>query len=218
MQLLIEVVTLPGNLRNEMNLTGKKAVSIFQESVLDWHKKEAPHPNPYAPATIEATLFEKNHIDTIQWHIEDEIRRPDIALEEVVALKRRIDKLNQERTDLVEKIDDFVLEIFKESKPKETARLNSESPAWLLDRMSILELKIYHMEEQVNRKEASSEHIQKCQAKLTILSEQREDLIVCLDELFQDYRNGDKRMKVYRQMKMYNDSSLNPSLYKGKSS
>ncbi|TGK87464.1 DUF4254 domain-containing protein [Leptospira noumeaensis] len=197
-------------------LEAKKAVSIFQESVLDWHKKEAPHPNPYPEGSLESTLYQKNHIDTIQWHIEDEIRRPDIALEDVVALKRKIDKLNQDRTDMVEKLDDFVIDMFRSATPKPDARLNSESPAWLLDRMSILELKIYHMEEQVSRKDASAskEHIAKCQTKLDILLDQREDLKKCLDELFSDYAEGTKRVKVYRQMKMYNDQNLNPSLYK----
>lgn len=197
-------------------LEATKAVSIFQESVLDWHKKEAPHPNPYPEGSLESTLYQKNHIDTIQWHIEDEIRRPDIALEDVVALKRKIDKLNQDRTDMVEKLDDFVIEMFRAITPKPNARLNSESPAWLLDRMSILELKIYHMEEQVVRKDASAsqEHIAKCQTKLDVLLDQREDLKKCLDELFLDYSEGTKRVKVYRQMKMYNDQNLNPSLYK----
>ncbi|TGL45137.1 DUF4254 domain-containing protein [Leptospira perdikensis] len=197
-------------------LEATKAVSIFQESVLDWHKNEAPHPNPYPEGSLESTLYQKNHIDTIQWHIEDEIRRPDIALEDVVALKRKIDKLNQDRTDMVEKLDDFAIDMFRSVTPKPGARLNSESPAWLLDRMSILELKIYHMEEQVSRKDASAskEHIAKCQTKLDILLDQREDLKKCLDELFLDYAEGTKRVKVYRQMKMYNDQNLNPSLYK----
>ncbi len=201
-----------------MKLDANKAVSIFQTSVADWHKQEAPHTNPYPDNSLEHTLYHKNHVDTIQWHIEDEIRRPDIALEEVVALKRKIDKLNQDRTDMVEKLDDFVIDLFKEIKPKPGARLNSESPAWLLDRMSILELKIYHMDEQVRRTDAgaSKEHIEKCSAKLNILLEQRSDLKVCLDELLLDYANGDKRVKVYRQMKMYNDINLNPSLYKAK--
>ncbi|BDA78061.1 hypothetical protein LPTSP3_g09910 [Leptospira kobayashii] len=201
-----------------MNLDGNKAVSIFQQSVLDWHKKEAPHPNPYPEHTLENTLYNKNHVDTIQWHIEDEIRRPDIPLEEVVALKRKIDKLNQDRTDMVEKLDDFVILLFKDIVPKPNARLNSESPAWLLDRMSILELKIFHMQEQVDRKDAgaSQEHLEKCRQKLTILLEQRTDLKTCLDELFLDYKNGDRKVKVYRQMKMYNDQNLNPSLYKAK--
>jgi hypothetical protein len=199
-----------------MKLDANKAVSIFQTSVLDWHKKETPHENPYPENSLEHTLYQKNHIDTIQWHIEDEIRRPDIALEDVVALKRKIDKLNQDRTDMVEKLDDFVIDLFKNIHPKPTARLNSESPAWLLDRMSILELKIYHMDEQVKRTDpgASQEHIVKCQTKLNILLEQRQDLKVCLDELLLDYKNGDKKVKVYRQMKMYNDQNLNPSLYK----
>lgn len=198
------------------HLDSNTAVSIFQKSVLDWHKSEAPHPNPYPEGSLEFTLYQKNHIDTIQWHIEDEIRRPDISLEDVVALKRRIDKLNQERTDLVEKLDDFAIEMFKDITPMPNAKLNSESPAWLLDRMSILELKIYHMEEQVGRKDsnATKEHLEKCQNKLNILLEQRSDLKQCLDELFDDYKQGIKKVKVYRQMKMYNDQNLNPSLYK----
>ncbi len=201
-----------------MKLDANKAVTIFQSSVNDWHKNQSPHPNPFPENSLDHTLYQKNHIDTIQWHIEDEIRRPDIALEEVVALKRKIDKLNQERTDMVEKLDDFVIDLFKDIKPKSNARLNSESPAWLLDRMSILELKIFHMEEQVNRKDAGAtqEHKSKCQTKLDILLEQRRDLKVCLDELLLDYKNGDKKVKVYRQMKMYNDQNLNPSLYQSK--
>ncbi|MCZ8344773.1 MAG: DUF4254 domain-containing protein [Leptospira sp.] len=200
------------------HLDSETAVSIFQNSVLDWHKKEAPHENPYPDGTLEHTLYQKNHIDTIQWHIEDEIRRPDIALEEVVSLKRKIDKLNQDRTDLVERLDDFVIDMFKDVVPNKDAKLNSESPAWLLDRMSILELKIYHMEEQVARKDsgATKEHIQKCQNKLDVLLDQRSDLKQCLDELLFDYKQGIKRVKVYRQMKMYNDQNLNPSLYKNK--
>jgi len=195
-------------------LSGQKSISIFQESILDWHKDGKPHTNPYPPNQFSGTLYAKNHIDTIQWHIEDEIRKPDLPLEEVVQLKRKIDKLNQERTDLVEKLDDIILTEFHSIQPSLDARLNSESPAWLLDRMSILELKIFHMQEQVNRLDASQEHISKCQSKLEILLEQRSDLCRCFDELVDDIQKGIKRMKVYRQMKMYNDPSLNPSLYK----
>jgi hypothetical protein len=195
-------------------LQSENIISIFKKSVLDWHKEEKPHPNPFPPGSPDFTLYEKNHIDTIQWHIEDEIRRPDIPLEEIVALKRKIDKLNQDRTDTVEKIDDFFGEILQNTQPKPDARLNSESPAWLIDRMSILELKIYHMEEQVNRSDASPEHRETCQKKLSVLLDQRKDLSLCLDELIADYLQGTKRFKVYRQMKMYNDKNLNPSLYK----
>ncbi|GBF49891.1 hypothetical protein LPTSP4_14110 [Leptospira ryugenii] len=201
-----------------MKLDANKAVSIFQNSVLDWHKAQKPSENPFPENTLEHTLYQKNQIDTIQWHIEDDIRVPNLALEEVVVLKRRIDKLNQERTDMVERLDDFILELFRDIQPKPGARLNSESPAWLLDRMSILELKIFHMQEQVDRTDsaATSQHIETCKKKLSVLLEQRADLKICLDELLEDYAKGDKKMKVYRQMKMYNDQNLNPSLYNAK--
>lgn len=197
-------------------LNSEKAIGIFRESIRDWHREEKPHTNPYPEGSLEHVLYQKNHVDTIQWHIEDEIRRPDIPLEEVVALKRKIDKLNQDRTDTVEMIDDFIGNLLAEKKveAKPTARLNSESPAWLVDRMSILELKIYHMQEQVDRKDADPDHIEKCKTKLAVLLEQRTDLGLCLDELLDDYLKGDKKFKVYRQMKMYNDKNLNPSLYK----
>ncbi|NCN08463.1 MAG: DUF4254 domain-containing protein [Leptospira sp.] len=203
-------------MENKAHLDAKHVVSVFQKSVIDWHKEEKPSNNPYDPQSIDHTLYQKNQVDTIQWHIEDEIRRPDIPLEEVVALKRKIDALNQDRTDTVEKLDDFVGELVKNVTVQPGARLNSESPAWLMDRMSILELKIFHMKEQVERKDASPEHLQNCQNKLNILTEQREDLILCLDELIEDYAKGIRRFKVYRQMKMYNDKNLNPSLYKQK--
>lgn len=203
-------------MENKAHLDAKHVVSVFQKSVIDWHKEEKPSNNPYDPKSIDHTLYQKNQVDTIQWHIEDEIRRPDIPLEEVVALKRKIDALNQDRTDTVEKLDDFVGELVKNVTVQPGARLNSESPAWLMDRMSILELKIFHMKEQVERKDASPEHLENCQNKLNILTEQREDLILCLDELIEDYAKGIRRFKVYRQMKMYNDKNLNPSLYKQK--
>jgi hypothetical protein len=196
-----------------MNIGSSHIVPIFISSIEDWHKLQKPHPNPFEEGTWESLLYQKNHIDTIQWHVEDEIRRPDILDSEVVQFKRQIDRLNQERTDCVEKIDDAILDHTKNYTPSPTARLNSESPAWLIDRMSILELKIYHMQEQVNRKDASSDHISKCQAKLSILLEQRKDLSLCLDELMEEIQKGTKKFKVYRQMKMYNDKNLNPSLY-----
>jgi hypothetical protein len=200
------------------HLSAKKVVSIFIQSVADWHKYEEPSENPFPLNQFEYNLYLKNQIDTIQWHIEDEIRRPDIPLEDIVALKRKIDKLNQDRTDTVEKLDDFVGEILKSSIPLPNARLNSESPAWLMDRMSILELKIFHMQEQVERKDASADHITNCKIKLNILLEQRKDLTQCLDELIDDIAKGIRKFKVYRQMKMYNDNNLNPSLYKTKKS
>ncbi|HRG76405.1 MAG TPA: DUF4254 domain-containing protein, partial [Leptospiraceae bacterium] len=154
-----------------------------------------------------------NHIDTIQWHVEDEIRRADIADSEIAKLKRQIDALNQERTNLVEVLDDYFLNLYKTVTIESGARLNSETPAWLIDRMSILELKIYHMQEQTERKDADESHINQCKAKLAILLEQRKDLSTCLTELLEDLQEGKKFMKVYRQMKMYNDKNLNPALY-----
>lgn len=196
-----------------MKLESAKVVEIFKNSVSDWHKEESPSANPFPPSSLEFLFYQKNQIDTIQWHVEDEIRRPDLPDKDLVQFKRRIDALNQERTDLVEQIDDQISAMFKSVEKKPDARMNSETPAWLIDRMSILELKIYHMKEQTERKDVSPEHIQTCQNKLNVLLEQRADLSKCLDELLDDLAKGDKFYKVYRQMKMYNDKNLNPSLY-----
>jgi hypothetical protein len=149
----------------------------------------------------------------VQWHLEDIIRLPDINPDEGIAIKRRIDRSNQDRTDIVEKIDDYYLEFFKGVTPKPGVRINSETPAWLLDRMSILMLKIYHMNEQTQRKDVSEDHIARCESKLAVLMEQKQDMKNAYDELIEDIGNGDRRFKVYRQMKMYNDASLNPVLY-----
>ncbi|MCZ8216855.1 MAG: DUF4254 domain-containing protein [Cyclobacteriaceae bacterium] len=188
-------------------------------SIEDYHKKDhvdTPILNPYPVNSFEALLYHKNWIDTVQWHLEDIIRLPDINPTEALGIKRRIDKSNQDRTDRVEQIDDFFLEAFKNVTPKAGTRINSETPAWLLDRMSILMLKIYHMQEQTERKDASAEHIAKCQLKLNILMEQKMDMQLAFDELMEDIGNGNRRFKVYRQMKMYNDASLNPMLYQKK--
>jgi len=197
-------------------MDAKQANDIFKESIKNYHKTDDINfqiQNPYSPDTINNLLYLKNWIDTVQWHLEDEIRSPHISSSELVNIKRRIDKSNQDRTDIVEKIDDWLLEEFKNIKPKENARMNSETPAWLLDRMSILQLKIYHFKEQTERKEASEEHILKANKKLEILLDQQKDLIQCFDELIDDFKKGEKFMKVYRQMKMYNDPNLNPILY-----
>ncbi len=196
-----------------MKLDSRIVVEIFIKSVQDWHKEEKSSPNPYPESSIESLFYQKNQIDTIQWHVEDEIRRPDLPDSQLVQFKRKIDALNQERTDLVEQIDDQISAMFKSVPVKSNARMNSETPAWLIDRMSILELKIYHMEEQTRRPDVSPEHIETCRKKLSVLLEQRKDLSVCLDELLDDLSKGDKFYKVYRQMKMYNDKNLNPSLY-----
>lgn len=200
-------------------LNANQCYSAFQKSIDDYHVHDhvdTPIKNPYPEGSFENLLYVKNWIDTVQWHLEDIIRLPDINPVEALQIKRRIDKSNQDRTDRVEQMDDYFLYQFKEVTPKPTAKINSETPAWLLDRMSILLLKIYHMKEQTERKDASAEHIAKCQTKLDVLLVQREDMQMAFDQLMEDIKNGDRKMKVYRQMKMYNDESLNPMLYQKK--
>jgi hypothetical protein len=192
---------------------------VFDKSIHDYHIKDhvdAPILNPYPAQSFEALLYTKNWIDTVQWHLEDIIRKTDIDPAVGILLKRRIDKSNQDRTDIVEKVDDFFLNEFRNALPKPGARMNSETPAWLLDRMSILMLKIYHMREQTQRMDVAGEHIEKCESKLNILLEQKNDMRQAFDELIEDIQLGNRKFKVYRQMKMYNDSSLNPMLYGGK--
>ena len=198
-----------------MNIS-QLCIQVFHQCVKDYHvHNHVDHPiqNPYATGSFEHLLYLKNHIDTVQWHLEDIVRDPNIDPLEGIALKRRIDKSNQERTDLVEKIDDFFLHQFKEVNTQADAPVNTESPAWAIDRLSILELKIWHMQEEVNRQEATEEHRMKCNNKLSVLIEQQIDLSTSIDELLTDIEAGRKKMKVYRQMKMYNDPSLNPVLY-----
>ena len=202
-------------------LNANQCYDAFQRSVDEYHVTDhvdAPVKNPYPAGSFEHLLYVKNWIDTVQWHLEDIIRLPEINPAEALQIKRRIDKSNQDRTDMVEKMDDYFLDQFKSVTPKPTAKINSETPAWLLDRMSILLLKIYHMKEQTERKDASAEHIAKCKAKLDVLMEQRSDMQLAFDQLMEDIRTGDRKMKVYRQMKMYNDASLNPMLYQKSSS
>ena len=197
-----------------------KAYQIFEESIEDYHKVDnvdQPMSNPYDRKEIEHLFYLKNWIDTVQWHYEDLIRDPEIDPVNGMKLKRLIDASNQDRTDTVEYIDSFFLNQFKDVEPQKDATINSESPAWALDRLSILELKIYHMEEEANRKEASESHREKCNAKLQVLLTQREDLSFAIDDLLRDIASGSKYMKVYKQMKMYNDEDTNPVLYKDKS-
>ncbi len=199
--------------------TANECSSIFHRSIDDYHKTDnvdTPIQNPYPTGSFEALLYHKNWIDTVQWHLEDIIRLPEINPSEALLIKRRIDKSNQDRTDRVEQIDDHFLLHFKSVIPKEETRINSETPAWLLDRISILLLKIFHMKEQTERKDAGADHIAKCQAKLAVLMEQKTDMQLAFDELMEDIGNGNRRFKVYRQMKMYNDASLNPMLYQKK--
>lgn len=195
----------------------EKANKIFNQAINDYHVKDnidTPINNPFEEGSIENRLYLKCWIDTVQWHFEDIIRNPQIDPAEALLLKRRIDKSNQDRTDLVEQIDSYFREIYKDVKVQDDARINTESPAWAVDRLSILALKIYHMKEQVERPEASEEHKAKCQAKLNVLLEQQVDLSTAIDQLLEDIEAGRKYMKVYRQMKMYNDPSTNPVLYK----
>ncbi len=189
---------------------------IFQAVITDYHKTDnvdAPVNNPYNTGTIEAGLYKKCWIDTVQWHLEDIIRDPNIDPVEALALKRRIDKSNQDRTDLVEQIDSYFYTLYHEVKALDTATINTESPAWAVDRLSILALKIYHMQEQVDREDATAEHKALCQKKLDVLLQQRIDLSTAIDQLIDDFVAGRKYMKVYKQMKMYNDPSTNPVLY-----
>ena len=195
----------------------KLANQIFRQVIADYHLTDhvdAPIQNPYERESIEYQLYLKCWIDTVQWHLEDIIRDPHIDPVEALALKRRIDRSNQDRTDLVEEIDSYFRQYYSDVTPLPDARLNTESPAWAVDRLSILALKIYHMQEQVERKDASAEHIAKCEAKLSVLLEQQKDLSLAIDQLLEDIKAGRIYMKGYRQMKMYNDPSTNPILYK----
>jgi len=190
---------------------------VFDKCIADYHltdNVDASIRNPYPDAAIEHLLYAKNWVDTVQWHLEDIIRNPQIDPVEALALKRRIDSSNQVRTDMVEYIDSYFLQQYSGVEQKEKARINTESPAWAVDRLSILALKIYHMNAEVNRITASAEHVIACTDKLAVLLEQRKDLSRAIDELLDDIEKGDKYMKVYKQMKMYNDPRLNPVLYK----
>lgn len=189
---------------------------IFQRSIEDYHRHDhvdTPITNPYESGSIEHLLYHKNWIDTVQWHLEDIIRDPQIDPVEALAIKRRIDASNQERTDMVEYIDSYFLDKYKEVQPLADARINTETPAWAVDRLSILALKIYHMAQEVAREDVSAEHRAACQAKLDVLLTQRTDLSQAIEELLADIEAGRKYMKLYKQMKMYNDPALNPVLY-----
>ncbi|MBT8306709.1 MAG: DUF4254 domain-containing protein [Maribacter sp.] len=188
---------------------------IFQESISKYHlvdQVDQPFENPYPKDDIAHLLYRKNWIDTVQWHYEDIIRDPDIDPVAALKLKRLIDSSNQDRTDLVEYIDSYFLKKYQSVEIKADATINTESPAWAIDRLSILALKIYHMQEEADRKDASQSHIEKCQQKLNVLLEQRRDLSTAIDQLLGDFETGNKYMKVYKQMKMYNDEELNPIL------
>lgn len=192
------------------------AWEIFNQSINDYHQKDqvdTPINNPFQNDSLERLLYAKNWIDTVQWHLEDIIRDENIDPTEALKLKRRIDASNQQRTDLVEFIDTWLLEKYSDVTPNPGARINSETPAWAVDRLSILALKVYHMSLEANRESASEEHRNNCTAKLNVLLEQKKDLFEAIDQLLLDIENGKIKMKVYRQMKMYNDENLNPVLY-----
>ena len=159
---------------------------IFRRAIADYHIKDdvdTPINNPFPADTINHILYHKCWIDTVQWHYEDIIRDPDINPVEALALKRRIDKSNQDRTDMVEDIDTYFRNHYKDVEVMPDASINTESPAWAIDRLSILALKIYHMREQVDRSDAEAEHKARCQAKLDVLLEQQVDLSTAIDQL-----------------------------------
>lgn len=194
----------------------EKCNRIFWNTTQLYHDTDdidAVADNPFDEGTIEHDLFAKNWIDAVQWHMEDIIRDPDIDPVDALALKRRIDRSNQDRTDLVERIDSYFLTLYRDIMPQPDAGINTESPAWAIDRLSILALKIYHMSVEVNRNDAAPDYIEKCRAKLRTLLEQREDLTTSITTLLADIEAGRKKMKVYKQMKMYNDPDSNPVLY-----
>ncbi|WP_282142880.1 DUF4254 domain-containing protein [Cellulophaga baltica] len=191
------------------------AFKIFEESIAKYHVKDDVYQsfeNPYPKDDIAHLLYRKNWIDTVQWHYEDIIRDPNIDPDAALVLKRKIDASNQDRTDLVEYIDSYFLNKYQSVSIKDGATINTESPAWAIDRLSILALKVYHMKEEANRAGASASYLQKCGDKLTILLEQQKDLSTAIDQLLTDIEHGEKYMKVYKQMKMYNDDEMNPIL------
>lgn len=193
-----------------------KALGIFEEATRDYHKDDsvdALSRSPYMAGSIEGILYEKNRIDAVQWHLEDIIRDPDIDPRRALEIKRRIDRLNQERTDMVESLDSYFLEHYSDVAVAEGATVNTESPAWAIDRLSILVLKIWHMREQASRTDSGDAQRRRAAERLAVLEEQRRDLSGAIDALLEDISAGRKYMKVYRQMKLYNDPETNPVLY-----
>ena len=201
------------------NSFSEYAWNIFNRSIEDYHitdDVDAVKPNHYENNSLEQILYDKNWIDTVQWHLEDIIRDENIDPVKALEIKRRIDASNQKRTDLVEFIDSWFLNKYKDTTPNADAKINTETPAWAVDRLSILALKVYHMDLEANRASASDEHREKCQMKLNTLLEQKKDLSSAIDQLLNDIENGLVKIKTYKQMKMYNDETLNPILYKKK--
>lgn len=189
---------------------------VFNEAIADYHKTDdvdAQLRNPYPADAIEHLMYRKNWIDTVQWHLEDIIRDPQIDPAKALQIKRRIDKSNQDRTDMVEYIDSYFLDKYRGVVARPDATINTESPAWAVDRLSILALKIFHMAIEAGRGDADAAHVEACEKKLAVLREQHRDLSTAIEQLLDDIAAGRKYMKVYRQMKMYNDPALNPILY-----
>ena len=200
-----------------MNATQYNA--LFDKLIEEYHRideVDQPFENPFDSNSFEHLLYRKSWIDTVQWHYEDIIRLPEIDPVEALVLKRKIDASNQDRTNMVEYVDSYFLDKYKDVVVKEGAKINSETPAWAIDRLSILALKIYHMQEEATRETASETHRNTCREKLNVLLEQRIDLSTAIDDLLNDFSTGDKYVKVYKQMKMYNDTDTNPMLYKKK--
>ena len=194
----------------------ENANRIFNRAIDDYHRfDDVDHPveNPFDEGSLDHLLYMKNWVDTVQWHLEDIIRDPQIDPVEALAIKRRIDKSNQDRTDMVEYVDSYLLDKYKEIVPAPDARLNTETPAWAIDRLSILALKIYHMAREAERTDVDDEHRAACRKKLDVLLSQQVDLSRSIEELIEDIEAGRKYMKTYKQMKMYNDPALNPVLY-----
>ena len=194
----------------------ENANRIFNQVIEDYHRyDDVDHPieNPYEAGSLNHLLYHKNWIDTVQWHLEDIIRNPEIDPVEALKIKRRIDKSNQDRTDMVEYVDSYLLDKYKDVKLQEDARINTETPAWAIDRLSILALKIYHMAQETKRTDVDDQHRAACQKKLDVLNSQQVDLSRAIEELIEDIEAGRKYMKTYKQMKMYNDPALNPVLY-----
>lgn len=197
----------------------ENANRIFDRVIADYHKTDnvdAPSLNPYQKGSLDHLLYEKNWVDTVQWHLEDIIRDPQIDPVEALKIKRRIDRSNQVRTDMVEYIDSYLLDKYKDVKVAPDAKINTETPAWAIDRLSILALKIYHMRCETLRTDVDDAHRTACRKKLDTLLAQQRDLSTAIEELIADIEAGRKYMKTYKQMKMYNDPALNPVLYGAK--
>ena len=197
-------------------MIAKNCNEIFEKAIDDFHVTEnvnTPMSNPYDEKSLENVMYEKCWIDTVQWHLEDIIRKPNIEPSEALKIKRRIDSSNQDRTDMVEELDEYFFKKYSSENPNQDAILNTETPAWAVDRLSILSLKIYHMKEEAERDSASEDHRKKCSLKLSVLMDQKSNLSRAIDQLFENISNGKVRIATYKQMKMYNDESLNPELY-----